>query len=124
MLKDKYIKSLTQHEGRMGKVVFWAMIIAPIFMAVMGCLNLWQASRIGGYENYSLIDFARIWLEEIDVKRTYIHSGIFLKGLNTFNTALFQFVASMLMLITSYSYFFQRKRNAEVISILRKHNEA
>ena len=92
-------------------------------MIIMGILNLSSASRIGSTIDHTLTDFAYTWLEEIKIQKEYKFSGVFLLGMQKFNTALLLFAGALIMLISSWGLRIERKRNKELISVLREHGE-
>ncbi len=124
MNSGKYIKSLAYYEGRKGKLLYWVLLCMPFFWLIMGCLNLWLASRIGEASQYNLGDFAQILFEEIDVTRQYEYSGVFLAGVSRFNTALLQLGCAVALSPLAWGVVFMRKRNQVILEVLRKHGEA
>ena len=92
-------------------------------MIVMGILNLLLASRIGSTIDSTLSDFAYTWLEEIKIQKEYKFSGVFLLGMQKFNTAILLFAGALITLINFWGLRIERKRNKELISVLKKHGE-
>ncbi len=123
MITEKYKQSLTRYEGKKGALLYWATLFVPFFLLVMGGLNMWLAFRIGSAGDFTLGDFVRIWLEEIEVQREYTYSGIFLAGLHRFNTALLQISFAIVLFPLAWGVTFLRKRDRAVLDALRKHGE-
>lgn len=123
MIAEKYKKSLTHYEGRKGAFLYWTIVFVPLFLLVMGGLNLWLAQRIGSADGFTLGDFVNIWFEEINVQRDYTYSGMFLAGMQRFNTALLDFAFAIVLSPLIWSVIFMRKRNSAVLTALRKHGE-
>lgn len=123
MITEETKRSILSFEGKKGKYKYWLFFFAPIFMLVMGILNLSLASRIGSAIDYTLSDFAYTWLEEIKMQKEYKFSGVLLLGMQKFNTALLLFAGALLMSIQLWGLTMQRKRNKELISTLKKHGE-
>jgi len=116
-------KSLYSFEGKKGKYKYWLFLCVPIFMIIMGILNLSLASRIGSTIDQTLTDFAYTWLEEIKIQKEYKFSGVFLLGMQKFNTAMLLFAGALITLINFWGLRIERKRNKELISVLKKHGE-
>lgn len=123
MITENYKKSLTRYEGKKGSLLYWATLFVPFFLLVMGGLNMWLAFRIGRAGGFTLDEFVRIWLEEIEVQREYTYSGIFLAGLHRFNTALLQISFAIVLFPFAWGVTFLRKRDRAVLDALRKHGE-
>ena len=123
MLSEKHKKSLTRFEGKRGVLLLWLAIIAPVFLFVLGCLNLWSASRLGVVADLTLADLMRGVFEEINVKREYTYSGVFLAGVQRINVALMQFGVAAILFPLSWSVAAIRKRDRAVIEALRRHGE-
>ena len=123
MIDEKYKKSLTRFEGKMGKVFYWISLIGPLILLAFGILNLWMASRIGSAGGFALGDYINIWSEEINLKGEYSYSGIFLAGLHRFNTALLYFSFAVVLLPRAFGAAFERKRDQVISNTLRKHGE-
>ena len=97
MIEERYRKSLTRYEGKKGAFLYAVSVFVPLFLVVMGGLNLWLAVRIGGVADITLTDYVQLWLKEIEVEREYTYSGVFLAGLHRFNTALLQFSLAIML---------------------------
>lgn len=123
MIEEHFRKSLTRYEGKKGVFLCVVSIFVPLFLVVMGVLNLWLAARIGGATEITLTDYAQLWLKEIEVGREYTYSGVFLAGMHRFNTALLQFSLAIVLSPLVWSVWFQRKRDRAVVEALRKHGE-
>ena len=123
MMEERFRKSLTRYEGRKGVFLCAASIFMPLFLVVMGGLNLWLAARIGGAADITLTDYVQLWLNEIEVEREYTYSGVFLAGLHRFNTALLQFSFAIVLTPLVWGIWFQRKRDRAVVDALKKHGE-
>ena len=123
MIEERYRKSLTRYEGKKGAFLYAVSVFVPLFLVVMGGLNLWLAVRIGGVADITLTDYVQLWLKEIEVEREYTYSGVFLAGLHRFNTALLQFSLAIMLSPLVWGVWFQRKRDRAVVDALRKHGE-
>lgn len=123
MINEQYKKSLTRYEGRNGALMYGALFFTPLFLLIMGCLNMWLAMRIGNADGITLSDYARTWLEEIEIRRQYTFSGVFLAGMQRFNTALLQFSFAVVISPLAWGVTFLRKRDRAVVNALRKHGE-
>ena len=69
MIEERFRKSLTRYEGKKGVFLYAVSILVPLFLVVMGGLNLWLAARIGGAADITLTDYGQSWLQEIEVNR-------------------------------------------------------
>ncbi len=123
MLSEKYKHSLIRYEGKRGVFLCGISLFAPFFLLVMGSLNIWLALQIGSAGDFSLGDIMRVWFDEIDMQNEYRYSGIFLVGLQRFNTAIIQFSFALVLLPMALSIWFRRKRDRAIIDALRKHGE-
>jgi len=123
MLSDKDKKSLTAHEGRMGKIHFWVIVILPVFFIVMAGLNMWAAHRIASIQGYALSNLMDVALEDIEVNKNYTYSGVFLAASQRFNTALLQVGACIVLTPLAWGVFIIRNRNRVIAEVLRKHGE-
>jgi hypothetical protein len=118
MITENDIKTLKRHETRMGTIAYWMLIFAPIFLVVIGCLNLWLASKIGNSNGQSLSYLFQSWIEGINVNQQY--SGLYLKALERLETALFQFGLALIFIILSYGYHRRRKMEIRILEALRQ----
>ena len=117
MITDSDIKALRRYKTRSGKIANWIIVIAPIFLFVVGILNLHLASKIGSNEGYSLWALFQSWIEGINVNKQY--SGLYLKAMERLETALLQFGLSLILSIMAYDYHKMRKMNARILETLK-----
>ena len=117
MITDSDIKALRHYTTRSGKIANWMIVIAPIFLFVVGILNLYLAFKIGSNEGYSLWTLFQSWIEGINVNKQY--SGLYLKAMERLGTALLQFGFSLILSIMVYGYHKTRRMNARILETLK-----
>ena len=117
MITEKDIKTLKRHETRMGTIVYWMLILAPVFLVVVGCLNLWLAFKIGSRFGYNLSCLFQGFFEGINVNQQY--SGLYLKTMERLETALLDFAIALILLIQFYGYYLRRKLDIRILETLR-----
>ena len=117
MITDSDIKALRRYKTRSGKIANWMIVIAPIFLFVVGILNLYLASKIGSNEGYSLWALFQSWIEGINVNKQY--SGLYLTAMERLETALLQFGLSLIFSITVYGHHKTRRMNARILETLK-----
>ena len=122
-MQDKYIKSLTRFEGKKGNIAFWAIFLTPIFFVIMGTLNLWTASKLSSLNEVSLNDVINIMFMDINPKQEYPFSGTLLIIMQRLETSIYQYLFSIPFFGIAYTMFYERKRDNEIIKVLRKHGE-
>ena len=81
MITEKDIKRLKYFNTRTAKVGFYFFLFFPIFLLIMGGLNLQLASKLGKYAGYSLGDLLKSWVEGVDIHKQY--SGFYIKAFGT-----------------------------------------
>ena len=118
MITESDIKTLKRHETRMGTIAYWMLIIAPIFLVVVGSLNLWLASKIGSSNGYNLDFLFQSWIEGINVNQQY--SGLNLKAMERLETALFQFGLAIIFIFATYGYHRRRQMDIRILETLRQ----
>ena len=118
MITDKDIKALSRYQSLSGKIVNWAILLAPIFLLIVAFLNLYAASKIGSYEGFNLTQLFISWLEGIDVEAQY--SGMYLKAMERLMTALLQIGSALLFSIFAYSYRNRKKMDERILEALSK----
>jgi hypothetical protein len=118
MITEKDIKILKRYETRMGKIAHWIVISAAPFFALVGCFNLWLASRIGNIGGYSLGDLFQGFIEGINLNNQY--SGLYLKAMERLSTGLFEIGGASVFLIMIYSYNMRRKMDMRILKTLRE----
>ena len=123
MVSEKLKKSLTRYDSKLALIGYWVGLLTPFVILLVAVVNLWLASRQGSHGGFTLEDFMKTWLEVIDMKREYSYSGLFLAGLHRFNTALFQFSLAIVVSPLVFAAVSSKKRDQEIIKILRKHGE-
>jgi hypothetical protein len=117
MITEKDIKTLTQYQTPSGKIAYWLLMIAPIFVLVAAIINLHNASRIASYEGYNLMHLFKGWINGIDVKATY--SGLYLKAMERLTTALMEIGYSLILSIFAYGYHKRKKMDERIIETLK-----
>ena len=120
---DKYKKSLTRYEGKKGTVALWVILFTPVFFVIMGTLNLWTASQLSGLNEVSLSDVLNIMFMEINPKQKYPFSGTLLIIIQRLETSIYQYLFSIPFFGIAYIMYFERKRDSEILKVLRKHGE-
>ena len=123
MSKEEYVKSLNRFEGKSGTIIFWVSVFLPLFFIVIGVTNIWNALRIAGAGDFSFGQYIGFWLEEIDIKTEYRYSGLFLLGLERFNSAAIHFTFAIVMAPYALNSFYRRKRNRSICKALARHGE-
>jgi hypothetical protein len=121
MIEDKIKKSLTKYGGKKGIISFYMICFAPVFMLLMGFLNLYASSKWSSLAKLDFLDLLKMWVRSIDIDISY--SGVSLKALERFETALLQFGFALIFGIFAYGAKIQRIMNSKIIDILKKHNE-
>jgi fumarate reductase subunit D len=116
MITENDIKALRLHETRSGKIVNVAVIVAPIFLVIMGVLNLGLASRIGGNVGVELYQLFQSWIEGVDVTKQY--HGMYVKAMERLTTALLQFGLAFVLSIVAYCYHRKKKMYARILKTL------
>jgi len=117
MITKSDIKALKRHETRSGKIVNWISVITPIFLFVIGILNLHLASKIGINEGHSLWVLLQSWNEGISFNQQY--SGVYLKAMERLETAFLDFGLSLILSIMAYGYHKTRRMNARILGTLK-----
>ena len=118
MITEKDIKMLKRHETRMGKIAYWMIIIGPIFLVVIGCLNLWLAFKIASSRGCNLSCLFQCFIENINVNQQY--SGFYLKVMERLSIALLYFVLAFILFIQCYGYYLRRKMEIRILETLRQ----
>ena len=95
-----------------------AVIVAPIFLVIMGVLNLSLASRIGGNVGVELYQLFQGWIEGVDVTKQYY--GMYVKAMERLTTALLQFGLAFVLSIVAYGYHRKRKMYARILETLTR----
>ena len=122
-MQDKYIKSLTRFEGKKRIIAFWAIFLTPVFFVIMGTLNLWAASKLSSLAEVPLNDIINIIFMDINPNQKYPFSGTLLIIMQRLETSMYQYLFSIPFFGFAYSMYFERKRDIEIIKILRKYGE-
>lgn len=120
MLESRFKRSLTVFEGRKGAFTYWLILFVPLFLLIMGFLNLYAASTWGKAADITLLDLLRSW-GDIDPSKSY--SGIYLKAQERINTAMLLFGISIVSGVFAYTVRFKRKMNKRITDILKIHEE-
>ena len=107
----------------MGTIAYWAILFAPVFFIVMGTLNLWSAAHLGDIYGTSLSDIKDVMFMKINPKQEYPFSGMLLLTIQRLETSIYQYIFSLPLLGNAIAMYFERKRNREVLKVLRKHGE-
>ena len=117
MITEKDIKTLRRHQGRSGRIASWAIVIALVFLVVMGLLNLHLASRIGSIAGVDLAQLFQSWLTGVEVNSQY--SGLYVKAMARLTTALLHFVFAIILFILAHAYHSRRKLDTRILGTLK-----
>jgi len=123
VISEKYKQSLSRYEGKRGALLYGITFFTPFFLLAIGSLNIWLALRIGSVGDFTLADFTHVWIDNIEMRSEYRYSGIFLAGLQRFNTAIIQFSLALVLFPIAFEVRFQRKRDRVILDFLRKHGD-
>ena len=96
-------------------------MFVPIFLLIMGILNLYAASKIGMLEGYDIAVLFKRWLAGINAAEEY--STIYLKATQRLETAILLFGGTLLAGIAVVSFRRARVRNRRITEILKYHRE-
>jgi len=118
MITENDIKELRLHKTRSGKICNWIFIIFPIFLSLIGFLNLYIASRIGNKIGYNFLTLFQSWLKGVDMRSQY--SGIYIKAMERLSTSLLQFGVAFIVLIFAYGYQKRCKMNQRIYETLKQ----
>ena len=118
MITEKDIKALRRHQSRSGRIASWAVVIAPVFLVVMGVLNLHLASKIGSIAGVDLVQLFQSWIAGVNVNTQY--SGLYLKAMERLTTALLHFCFAIILFIFAYGYHSRRKLDSRILGTLKR----
>ena len=116
MITEKDIKRLKYFNTRFAKIVFYGLLFFPIFLLIMGGLNLHLASKFGKYAGYSLGDLFKSWIEGIDIHKQY--SGFYIKALERLEASLTDFMFSIIFLCGPVIFVKSKKINERLLNTL------
>ncbi len=117
MITEKDIKSLRFHETRWGKITNWTFIIAPVFLVVMGVLDLYIASKIGSIDGLEFIQLFQSWIKGVDIDGQY--SGIYLKAMEAITDAMHFLGFAIFILGIRYVYHSRIKMESRILETLK-----
>ena len=124
MLNEEHKKSLMRFHGRKGRIRLWFLYIVPIFLAIVGLYNLYIASQIGSLIDMSFFEYLSDWFVfEIDPNKQYSFSGVQLVAIERYQTGIFLLGMSLLMGLFSFVQWQLKRRDEEVLALLKKHGE-
>ena len=124
MLDEEHKKLLMRFHGRKGRIRLWFLYIVPIFLAVVGVYDLYIASQIGSLVDMSLFEYLSDWfVSEIDPNKQYSFSGVQLLAMGRYQTGIFLLGMSLWLGLFSFAYWQQKRRDEEVLALLKKHGE-
>ena len=118
MITEKDIRDLKIHETRMGIIAHWAIVIAPLFLIIMGVLNLWLASRIAGNAGLDLVHLFQKWAEGMEAGIKY--SETYLRAMERLTNALLQIGCALPLFIFAYSFMKRRKLDVRIVTTLKE----
>ena len=118
MITEKDIRALRVHETPMGIIAHWALAIAPLFFLVMGVLNLWLASKMGGNAGLDLIHLFQNWGKGIEVGSQYPEP--YLIAMQRLTNALLLIGGAIPLFILAYSNNKRRKLDARIVATLKE----
>ena len=116
MITKNDVRALRLHESRSGKIVNMVIIVAPIFLAIMGILNISLAARIGSDLEVELYQLFNSWIDGVDVSKQY--NGMYIPAMGRLSTALLQFGLAFFLSIVAYGHHRKMKMYARILATL------